>query len=91
MLGNLRKVTLPGGTTIDYVIDGQNRRIGKKLNGTLVQGLLYQDQLCPIAELDGTTNSSASNGIPKAYPSPFSCNSGSYWCESRPLCLGWSR
>ena len=30
--------------TIDYLIDGSNRRIGKKVNGALVQGFLYQDQ-----------------------------------------------
>jgi RHS repeat-associated protein len=49
-------VTLPGGTVIDYIIDGNNRRIGKKVNGTLVQGLLYQDGLAPIVELDGSNN-----------------------------------
>ena len=38
---------------LDYVIDAQNRRVGKQVNGTLVQGFLYQDQLNPIAELDG--------------------------------------
>ncbi|OGT20131.1 MAG: hypothetical protein A2V90_06680 [Gammaproteobacteria bacterium RBG_16_57_12] len=54
VLGNLRNVTLPDGTTIEYVVDGRNRRIGKKVNGTLVQGFLYQDQLKPIAELDGS-------------------------------------
>lgn len=53
VLGNLKHVALPGGTQIDYVIDGQNRRIGKKVNGVLVQGLLHQNQLNPIAELDG--------------------------------------
>ena len=26
----MRAVTLPDGTRIEYVIDGQNRRIGKK-------------------------------------------------------------
>ena len=52
-LGNLRTVTLPGGTAIEYLIDGQGRRIGKKVNGTLIQGFLYQDGLKPIAELDG--------------------------------------
>ena len=35
-------------------MDGQNRRIGKKVNGTLVQGFLYQNQLNPVAELDGS-------------------------------------
>ena len=56
VLGNLRKVVLPGDVTIEYVIDGQNRRIGKKVNGVLVQGFLYKDQLNPIAELDGAGN-----------------------------------
>ena len=53
-LGNLVAATLPNGTALTYLIDGQNRRIGKKVNGTLVQGLLYQSQLAPVAELDGT-------------------------------------
>ncbi len=56
VLGNLRKVVLPDGTVIEYIIDGRNRRIGKKINGTLVQAFLYQDQLNPVAELDGTGN-----------------------------------
>lgn len=56
VLGNLRRVELPGGTVIDYVVDGLNRRIGKKVNGVLVQGWLYQDQLNPIAEVDGAGN-----------------------------------
>jgi RHS repeat-associated protein len=55
-LGNLTGVTLPGGARVDYLIDGRNRRIGKRLNGALVQGLLYQDQLEPIAELDAAGN-----------------------------------
>jgi len=38
------------------VVDGLNRRIGKKVNGTLVQGFLYESQLAPIAELDGSGN-----------------------------------
>ena len=54
VLGNLRTVTLSDGQTLDYVIDGANRRIGKKIYGVLVQGFLYQDQLKPIAELDGS-------------------------------------
>jgi len=56
VIGNLTNVTLPGGMVIDYVIDGRNRRIGKMVNGSLVQGFLYQDQLNPIAELDGLGN-----------------------------------
>ena len=53
VLGNLLQVTLPAGMQIEYVIDGQNRRVGKKIDGTLTQGFLYKDQLNPIAELDG--------------------------------------
>ena len=49
-LGNLLKVVLSGDVAIDYIVDGQNRRIGKKVNGALTQGFLYQDQLNPVAE-----------------------------------------
>jgi RHS repeat-associated protein len=60
-LGNLLHVgfasALPDGTTtVDYVVDGQNRRVGRKVNGTLVQGWLYQDPLRPVAQLDGSNN-----------------------------------
>ena len=54
--GNLLAVELPGGSRIDYLVDGRNRRIGKKIDGVLIQGLLYKDQLNPIAELDGEGN-----------------------------------
>lgn len=56
VLGNLRHVDLPGGnvsTALNYIIDGQNRRVGKKVGGILRQGFLYQDSLKIIAELDG--------------------------------------
>jgi len=55
-LGNLIAVTLDDNTEITYLIDGRNRRIGKKVNGALVQGFLYQNSTNPIAELDGTGN-----------------------------------
>jgi RHS repeat-associated protein len=55
-LGNLRSVTLSTGTAIGYVIDGENRRVGKTVNGSLVQGFLYENQLEPVAELDGSGN-----------------------------------
>ncbi|MGH7165402.1 MAG: RHS repeat domain-containing protein, partial [Nitrospiraceae bacterium] len=54
VLGNLKSVVGPTGFTIEYLVDGQNRRIGKKVNGVLVQGFLYQNQLNPVAELDGS-------------------------------------
>jgi len=56
VLGNLMQVTLANGDKIDYLIDGLNRRIGKKVNGILIQGFLYGDQLNPIAELDSDNN-----------------------------------
>lgn len=55
-LGNLVTVNLPDGTQIGYVVDGQDRRVGRQVNGVLVQGWLYQDQLKPLAEVDGSGN-----------------------------------
>ncbi len=52
--GALRSVSLPDGRLIEYVIDGRNRRVGKKVDGTLVQSFLYGDHITPVAELDGT-------------------------------------
>jgi RHS repeat-associated protein len=52
--GNLRHVTLPTGTNIDYVIDGQNRRVGKKVNGALVESFLYEDDFKRVGWYDGT-------------------------------------
>jgi RHS repeat-associated protein len=56
VLGNLISVTLPDDTRIEYVVDGQNRRIGKRVAGVLVEGFLYRNQLNPVAELDGSNN-----------------------------------
>jgi YD repeat-containing protein len=58
-LGNLLSVELPDSTLIEYVIDGQNRRIGKKVDGVLTKAWLYKDQLKPIAEMDGAGNLTA--------------------------------
>lgn len=55
-LGSLTHVVLPSGAVLDYLIDGENRRVGLKLNGTLQKSWIYQDQLNPIAELDGSGN-----------------------------------
>lgn len=52
-LGNLLNVTLTDGTAIAYLVDGRKRRVGKKVNGTLVQGFLYESDLRPVAELNG--------------------------------------
>ncbi len=53
---NLTRVQLPDGTEIEYLIDGRDRRIGKQVNGLLVQGFLYQGSLNPVAELDVNGN-----------------------------------
>ncbi len=51
--GNLTRVTLPSGTRVDYLVDPSNRRVGKRVNGALVQGFLYGSGVHPVAELDG--------------------------------------
>ncbi|AKT39533.1 RHS repeat-associated core domain-containing protein [Chondromyces crocatus] len=50
-LGNLRQVSLPSGSVVDYVVDGLGRRVGKKVDGTLVRGWVYRDRLQPAAEM----------------------------------------
>jgi len=54
VLGNLKTALLPDGTQIEYLIDGRNRRVGKKVNGTLERQWIYDGQLRPVAEMDGT-------------------------------------
>lgn len=54
VFGNLLEVNLPGGTEIQYVVDGRNRRIARKLNGVTTNRWLWSGQLSPIAELDAT-------------------------------------
>lgn len=56
VLGNLLQVRLPTGVVIDYLVDALNRRIGKKVNGALVKGFLYQSEIAPIAELDANSS-----------------------------------
>jgi RHS repeat-associated protein len=51
--GNLRHVGLPDGRAVDYVIDSENRRVAKKVNGSVVRKWVYSDQLKPAAEVDG--------------------------------------
>ncbi len=58
---NLRSAQATGTTsaTIDYVIDGMNRRIGKAVTGgslPIQDGLLYDEQQRVVAELDGSNN-----------------------------------
>lgn len=52
-LGNLLQVDLPDGTMVSYGVDGMNRRTAKYIDNVMVQGFLYQDELNPVAELNG--------------------------------------
>ncbi|RYD46318.1 MAG: hypothetical protein EOP83_29840, partial [Verrucomicrobiaceae bacterium] len=51
-LGALVHVEFPGGTQLEYVLDAASRRVGKKVDGTFIQGFLYEGRRV-IAELDG--------------------------------------
>jgi len=53
VMGNLIAATLPNGNKITYVIDAENHRVGKKVNGTLQTGFLYnRGQI--VAQLNGS-------------------------------------
>jgi RHS repeat-associated protein len=52
VLTNLLKVELPTGDKIEYLIDGKDRRIGKKVNGALTEAYLYQGDTNLVATLD---------------------------------------
>jgi len=54
--GNLKQVNLPSGDTVEYLVDGQNRRVAKKKNGAIVKQWLYRDGIHPVAELDASGN-----------------------------------
>ena len=53
MLGNLIAVNLPSGTQIVYIIDAENNRVAKKVNGIVVAGFLY-DSGNLVAQLDAS-------------------------------------
>jgi RHS repeat-associated protein len=44
------------GKLVEYLVDGQGRRVGKKVDGTVVRQWLYRDQLHLVAELDAIGN-----------------------------------
>jgi RHS repeat-associated protein len=52
VLGNLVSVALPNTKTISYVVDAENHRIGKRVNGSLVEGFLYDGDAI-VAQLNG--------------------------------------
>jgi len=51
---NLRHVEMPNGDQLEYIVDGHDRRVGKKVNSVITQAFLYEDQLRVAAEFDGT-------------------------------------
>jgi RHS repeat-associated protein len=50
--GNLLSVKTADGTLIEYKSDGLDRRISRRVNGQFNYGLLYQDNLRPLAQVD---------------------------------------
>jgi RHS repeat-associated protein len=52
--GNLRRVDLSDGRVIEYVVDAENRRIAKRVNGSTVRRWIYGSRLLPAAELNGS-------------------------------------
>ena len=52
-LGNLTAAALPNGTKIAYIIDAENNRVGKSVNGIYTTGFLYDDDHI-VAQLDGS-------------------------------------
>jgi RHS repeat-associated protein len=53
VLGNLIASHLPNGTAISYIVDGNNRRVGKEVNSALVEGFLYDGDRI-VAQLNGS-------------------------------------
>ena len=54
VFGNLKSVTLPNFAQVEYAVDGRDRRIGKKVNGTWIHKFLYSGKLKPVAELNAS-------------------------------------
>jgi RHS repeat-associated protein len=79
-LGNLLSVGLSAGTTIGYVVDGENRRVGRLVNGTLSEGLLYKDAINVVAQLDGSGNLAARFvfGAKPNVPDYFTSSAGTF-------------
>ncbi len=50
--GSLVSVTKPDGTVIEYLLDGNGLRVGRKVNGVITQKWLYSNDLRIVAELD---------------------------------------
>jgi RHS repeat-associated protein len=55
-LGELTKVVLPGGKTIEYTYDPYGRRIERKVNGAVTDRYLWAGQTTLLAVYDGGNN-----------------------------------
>ena len=53
VLGNLIAANLPSGSKVSYVVDANKKRVGKKINGTLMEGFLYEGGRI-VAQLNGS-------------------------------------
>ncbi len=58
-LGNLLEVTQSSSEKVEYLIDSESRRIGKKANGELKNIYLYEDDLNVVAEFSGSSRVSS--------------------------------
>jgi len=63
-------VLLPDGTVIEYLVDGADRRIARKVNGLVMQQWLYLDRLRLVAELDSAGNVVSTFGFASGGNSP---------------------
>jgi len=52
--GNLRGVELPDGRLVEYLVDGQNRRVAKNIDGLTTKQWLWSSQLRIAGELDAS-------------------------------------
>jgi RHS repeat-associated protein len=53
VLGNLIAAILPNGTKITYIIDPEDNRVGREVNGVLATGFLYDGDSI-VAQLNGS-------------------------------------
>ena len=53
VFGNLVAASLPNGTNIQYVVDPEDHRVGKVVNGALQTGYLYDQDDWLVAQLNG--------------------------------------
>ena len=84
--GNLLSVSLPNGEDIAYVVDGENRRVGKEVAGTLTTGFLYQDGLNVVAQLSasGSVVARFVFGSKPNVPDYFTTSAGTFRILERP-------